>query len=192
MRIATSVLAAVLAAILLPACQSPGWKTDDALAADSLELVMDDLGMAADVEYHIPPEDVPAVVRQAMDRLHPGGPFTGAEKEYEGGLLYYELTREVDGMDIEAMFFPDGRLHSEEIEVPESTVPAVVREAAQNAIPGSTIRMYEEIRDSNRALYEYHVKSTRGGMNYKVMLGTTGQLLAIYREIEAEIEVRQP
>ena len=189
MKFTHAVSLAVLVAFAVPACATSGWNSHDALSADKIEMVMDDLGRQSEIEYHIPPENVPAVVRQAMDQLHPGGPFTGAEKEYNGGMLFYELTRVVDGMEMEVMFYPDGKLHSEELQVPEGSVPAIVRSTAQEALGGGTVTKWEEIRNYRRELYEYHVKITKAGMKYKVMIGLKGELLAIFREIPAEIEV---
>jgi hypothetical protein len=192
MKLTQALFVATVVAVTFPACASSGWSSMDALVAESVEMQVTDLGQMAEVEYHIRPDQVPAVVRQSMDKLHPGGPYTGAEKEYEGGSLFYELTRPVGGMEIEAMFTPEGKLHSEEIEVSQNKVPTVVQNRAKNAIAGATITKWEEIRDGEQLLREYHVKMTKGGMKYKVMITPTGRLVAVYREIPAEIEVRQP
>lgn len=176
-------------AILLPACAGARWSNEDALQAKTIEMATNAQGKATEIEYHISPGQVPEPVRAEMDKLHPGGPFTGAEKEWNGGKLYYELTRDVKGMEVEAMFTPDGQLYMQEISVPQSKVPAGVQTAARAALSGGKVRNWEEIRDADNTLLEYHVKMSRGGKNYKLKVTTGGRVKAVYREVPAEIEV---
>jgi len=167
-------------------------RVSDARMAQKIEMQVGYDGAPKEIEYHILPEQVPDAVQKAMDDLHPGGAFTGAEKEYEGGVLYYELTREADGHEIEAMFTPGGSLHSEEIAVSEENVPDAVKAAIAKTWPEGAVRTWEEIRDSKRELKEYHVKLTQDGMNYKVMVSPGGTVKSAVREVVAEIEVPVP
>jgi len=176
-------------AIVLPACGGARWNNEDALNAKKIEMTMSAQGKPMEVEFHISPAHVPAVVREAMDKLHPGGAFTDAEKEWYKGKLYFELSREVKGMEVEAMFTPDGQLFQQEIEIPQSKVPAGVQTAARAALSGGKVSKWEEIRDASNALLEYHVKMARGGKNFKIMITTGGRVTAVYREIPSEIEV---
>lgn len=167
---------------------APGWKSAEALKADMVEVQIDSAGRPLEVEYHVSPELVPANVHAAMDALHPGGRAIAAEKEYVGTALFWELTKEIDGLEVEALFHPDGRLESEEIEVAASSVPDAVKKAVRARIGGEFTK-FEEIRDGNRMLVQYHVKTTAKGMNYKVMVGVGGTVLGVVREVPAEIEV---
>jgi len=179
----------LLALVLAAAGASPDrWRADEALAADRLELQVDEHGRAVEYEYHIAPDAVPGAVHAAMDRLHPGGVATAAEKEYHGSELYWELSKEVDGLEVEAMFLPDGTLHSEEVEVAASTVPSAVAAAVAAELDGDVTK-WEEIRDADRALVEYHAKVASSGRAYKVRVSLDGRVLAVVRELVAEIEV---
>jgi len=174
---------------LLTACASgPALHNEDGREAERLEIAMDSMGHPREIEYHIQPEAVPAAVHAAMETLHPGGRMTTAEKEYLGVDLYWELAKEIDGFAVEAMFRPDGTLHSQEVEVAASTVPESVKSAVARAGYGD-VRVWEEIHDGMQQLVEYHAKTTRDGRNYKLLVGVDGQLLSVYREIEAEIEI---
>jgi hypothetical protein len=176
----------------LPACSSARhgkWEPDYAASARKLEVQVDKTGRHTEVEYHIPPSEVPGPVRNAMDQLHPGGPYEDAEREWDGGKLYYELARRVGGLEVEAMFSPDGQLHSEEIQVPMSKVPEAVRTTTMSSLSGGQATMWEEIRNSKREVVEYHVKMSRGTDKYKLMLSTDGKLKGMVREVPAEIEV---
>jgi hypothetical protein len=90
---------------------------------------------------------------------------------------------------VEAMFLPDGTLHSQEIEVPADAVPDVVKTAALGAFTGGTVNAWEEIRDGSRLLVEYHVKIAADGKNYKIAVSLDGKVTARHREVVAEIEV---
>lgn len=185
------LLFAAVAAVAFTGCGTHHgkWESDHAAGARKLEVQVDKNGRHTEVEYHIPPGEVPGPVRAAMDQLHPGGPYEDAEREWDGGKLYYELARRVQGLEVEAMFSPDGQLHSEEIQVPMNKVPEAVRTAALSSLSGAQATMWEEIRDSKREVVEYHVKLSRGMDKYKAMLSTDGKLKGIVREVPAEIEV---
>jgi hypothetical protein len=186
------VFCVAAAALLVPACAGTHkgkWESEHAAAAKKLEVQVDKNGRHTEIEYHIAPNEVPGPVRAAMDELHPGGPYEDAEREWDGGKLYYELSRRVGGMEVEAMFSPDGKLHSEEIQVPMNKVPEAVRTAAMSSLSGAQATKWEEIRNAKREIVEYHVKMRRGTDNYKVMVSTGGKVVGVVREVPAEIEV---
>ncbi|MFQ5505373.1 MAG: PepSY-like domain-containing protein [Planctomycetota bacterium] len=175
--------------LIVCGCRGPGLNNAEAGAANKIEIALGSGGQYAEVEYHIPPERVPQAVRDAMNRLHPGAAFDDAEKEIIAGTTYYELTRTVDGRAVEAMFHADGTLHSEELQVPRNRVPRVVRAAIDSRYPDGEVTSWEEIRDGNRELNEYHVKVERSGKHYKVILSAEGLVTRILREVPAEFEV---
>jgi len=178
-----------LCSLLFPACRAPvGWSSDEALAAESVEVQMDRDGRLVEVEYHLAPDRVPANVREAMDALHPGGRATAAEKEYVGSTLYWEVTKEIEGREVEALFLPDGTLHSEEVEVAAAGVPSAVQDAVRARLAGEVTK-WEEIRDGERRLVEYHAKVTVADARYKLMVSAEGAVRAVVREVPAEIEV---
>jgi hypothetical protein len=181
----------ISALLALPACQSGAtWDNDSAASARMLEVQVNSAGRHSEVEYHIAPAEVPEAVQRAMNQLHPGGPFEDAERESHGGKTYYELSRKVGGMDVEAMFTPDGALFEEEIQVGVTKVPEAVQAAVRAAYPGGQATKWEEIRNSQREVYEYHVKLTQGGNKYKLMIARDGKHLSTHREVPAEIEVK--
>lgn len=189
--LAAAVIVGALVAVAFAGPPS-AFDIDDARVATKIEIQMDKAGRIGEIEFHVDPARVPAAVRAAMDALHPGGPFTGAEKERQDGVLYYELTREVNGLEVEAMFTPDGKLHSEEIEVAEAAVPGAVKAAVATAYPDATVSKWESIHNAARALVEYHVKLVSGGQKVKVMVTPGGAITGAMLEVPAEIEVPAP
>ncbi|MEO0652575.1 MAG: hypothetical protein AAFZ65_18025, partial [Planctomycetota bacterium] len=182
---------ALVTLILLPTvgCHtSTAWHIDDGLAADSLEVQIDHEGHTREIEYIVTPDEVPEAIHDAMDALFPGGTATGAEKEYDGGELYWELTKNVDGYAVEAMFAEDGALHSAEAEVSMTSIPQAVRERVQTSGWGQ-VRAWEQIRDSANELVEYHVKTTRNGRNYKLALNLAPDVGQFGVEVQGQLVV---
>jgi len=187
---------ALAAGLALTACSttpsSPSIDVDAGLAARTLEITLDADGNPAEIEYHIDPAQVPERIRKAMDALHPGGPYTDAEREWHDGVLYYELNRLVDGREVEAMFTESGVLFSEELEVGREGLSGAVHRALAERFPVGVPSKYEEIyvvRDGVRVLEQYHVKLVDGGVHYKVALHPAGPILGIWTETPAELEL---
>jgi hypothetical protein len=187
---AVALSAALSVSLVLSfSCASSGtWRIDEGLAAEKIELQVGAGGEVQEIEYHVRPGMVPDAVRDAMDSLHPGGRATGAEKEYIGSTLYWEVTKQIDGRYVEAMFLADGSLHSEEVEVAQDAVPAAVKRAVANHMSGR-VNKWEEIRDHSRTLVEYHVKLTSNGADYKLAVSPDGVVRQTFREVAAEIEL---
>lgn len=189
-RHSSAGLASILGCLLLTGCQTaPSVDVNHAQAARKLEMQIDAGGRTVEVEYHISPDLVPQAVRDAMDRLHPGGAFTGAEREQHDGQLYYELSRSIAGREVEAMFTEDGALFSEEIEVTTANVPALIQDRIEERFPNGNVTAWEEVRDGDRELVEYHVKVAASGKNYKAVVSLAGVVEKVLREIVAEVEV---
>ena len=66
--------------------------------------------------------------------------------------------------------------------------PAAVLEAAERAVPRSSFKSVEIISHVS-GHQEYHVKRTRNGASYKVVLHTDGRVIRKVREHRAEIEI---
>jgi len=184
----------VLSLVLAGACRAPqgaSWSQGDALAAESVELEMNASGGVVAIEYHVTPELVPESIHAAMNELHPGGRVVAGEREMAGGELYWELSKEIDGREVEVMFRLDGTLASEEIEVAASSVPEAAR-AAVDALMDGRVTAWEEIRDGERNLVEYHAKVEASGRRFKVAVGADGAVRSVVREVPAEIEVPVP
>jgi len=154
----------------------------------SIEMTLTRGGRIAEVEFHVAPSALPSHVLRAMNEQFPGGEVTGAEVEYVAGVLHYEVTKRVEGRDMEVMFDEQGNPVRWELEVEENRVPKAVLEAAMRAAPG-TLRKVEEIRDADRRLVAYHVKKEDGGIRYKIEIAPEGRVVVVLREVPAEIEV---
>jgi hypothetical protein len=160
-----------------------------AARSDSLEFLTDEDGYVSRLEYHIAPGETPPAVRAAMDRMHPGDPYTGAQIEVHGRQLLYELSRTVDGLAVAAVFRPDGTLVNEELQIPEERAPESVREIIAERFPGAAVPRYDEVRDGQRAVRAYHVRLRHGARDYKLVIAPDGVLLQALLEVDAEVVV---
>jgi hypothetical protein len=177
-----------VAAIAQGCAAAPILDAEAAANAESIELLLDANSGFVEVEYHVSPDQVPAPVLAAMDALHPGGKATAAERELVGTTLYWEVTKRANGREVEAMFLPDGTLYQQEIEIAATDVPEEVRAAFRDRM-GVPAGKWEEIRDGAGARTEFHAKARKDDKAYKVVIGLDGTVLAVFREVPAEIEV---
>ena len=185
-------LVATLATVLGAAgCASGPTMVDVALAreAESLELRLDENGALVEIEYHVKPEAVPIAVRSAFHQMNPGVKPTGAEREFQGGQEYWELKASLGSLSVEAMFLPDGTLHSEEREIETNAVPAEVRGAIDAVYSGAGSGGWEQIRDASGNVKEFHVKFEWNGKAHKIAVSPQGEILWKLLEIPAEFEV---
>ncbi len=183
------IICCLIMSSLLSCTSDPVWTNRDLLESNSAEIGIDHHGRITNIEYHIDPGDVPQAIRDAMDALHPGGEYVGAEKEVTEGRVLFELTRRVDGREVEALFTQAGHLVSEEIQIPIEAVPTAVKASVAALLPEGEVTGWEEIRDGARRLTAYHVKVRWEGRRYKVDLTPAGGLNVLIVELPAELEV---
>lgn len=201
MRILLSLLAIAALVTVAHAGGAMWWDIDAARTASEIEIKIHSNGTIEDVEYHVPVATVPTAVVQAMDGLYPGVTPTAAEKEYEGGELFYELAVVVGGKKHEVMFTPAGKAHSKEIQVDENDpkypdLPAIQADILAK-YAGATNVVLEVILDAADALVEYHIKlvtdnGTPAEKHHKLIVTKDGFLAGAYLEVAAEIEVPIP
>ncbi len=195
-RAARRLIAAALALLVLPACQTSGIGKvptsivdlyDRADPEGGIELEIDRDGTIREAEAEIPVSDLPAgVARTAKDKA-PGGTILGAERELNMGGACWEVKVEHEGRDWEFVIDDDGNVLEIEKELRRSEAPTAVLEAADREIPGGAFRSVESIEKGDSV--EYHVKKTRDGASYKIVLEADGTLIRKVREARAEIEI---
>jgi hypothetical protein len=158
-------------------------------ASGMIEFAVDKDGDVTEVEYHVSKDAIPEKVLQSAEEMFPGALLADAEKEWVGSTLYYEVTKKKGGEAYEVMMTPKGKPYRMEMTVKPSDVPAGVLGAADEAIPGGRRSSVEKILDGDKNLLEYHIKKEVKGIKYKILVGPDGEVLCVYREVPAEIEV---
>jgi len=203
MRVALSVVAVVALAAVAFAGGAMWWDIDAARMASAIEIKIHSNGTIEDVEYHVPVATVPTAVVDKMKELYEGFDPTSdeakAEKEYEGGELFFELAWTVEGKKHEVMFTPSGEVHSKEIEIDwgDSTYGDLtpIKTDIQGRYGVSQSRC-EVILDAADQLVEFHVKLTTGSgddaKKHKLIVTKDGFLAGAYLEVVSELEVPVP
>ncbi len=160
-------------------------------ANEILEMAVDEDGMIVEIEYHTTADRLPAAVRSAAEKEMPGGTVVSCEKEYTAsGEVRWEMEKSVGGLKKEILFSEDGRVIATEFQIPASSAPRAVLDAADLAVPGGDVTSVEEVKEGGRL--EYHVKKTKNGFRYKIVLAPDGALVRALREVPAEVEVPLP
>jgi hypothetical protein len=151
---------------------------------------MDGDGGVIAVEAGVPLTAVPQVCRDAADKNVPGGKATGAEKEWAGGKIYWEVIKDVDGVRYEILMNPDGSLAGKETALAAGAAPAAVVEAAKKAAGGGELVVCEEVTGPEAAYGEnYHVKLRVQGEVVRVSVKKDGTVVRTMRKMKAEIRV---
>lgn len=186
------------ALLCLVGCSTPGLGRvpdtlvelyDQASPSGIIELEIDRDGSIREIEADIPVVDLPAAAVRAADEFAPGASITGAEREIlAGGVESYEVKMRHEGRDWEIVVDAQGNVLETEMSLRRSEAPGAVLDAAAAAIADSSFQSVEIIkRDGDDD--EYHVKRSKDGASYKVVLTPTGDVIRKVREARAEIEI---
>jgi uncharacterized membrane protein YkoI len=144
-------------------------------------------GTILELEADIEVSELPPAVLETAKKALPGGTVTGAEYEIVGKTRAYEVKMSKGGRGYEFVVSPEGKLVESEKEITSGDAPKGVVAAGVAAVKGSAFKSVEEIeRDGVKT---YHVKVTRGGASYKIVLSADAQVLRAVREAKAEIEI---
>lgn len=157
-----------------------------------IELEVDRDGTIREMEADVPVSELPAIVREAAMSKVPGGTITGAEREFkiEGGCWEVKLRHQ--NRDWECVVDEQGKVIETERELRRDEAPAEVLAAADAAIPGGafvSIESIEHTKSMDKSETCYHVKKTRNGASYKIVIAPDGKVLRKVREARAEIEI---
>ncbi|MDD3118953.1 MAG: PepSY domain-containing protein [Victivallales bacterium] len=143
-----------------------------------------------DGETIIPVASVPLQVRKAVEQAVPGIEFVGAEREkYEGAMVYelqglagnkfYELKIAADGKVLQTREGLDDADNEDE-DISLAQVPAGVKSALTDAIPGLELSEAEIRKEGSLTIYE--LTGTAGDYDYEVQITGTGKILHLEQE----------
>jgi hypothetical protein len=189
--------ALVLAAALgLSSCGSTGLgRVPDALVGlydqakpdGVIEIEIDRDGVIREMEAEIAIDRLPDRVRKVALERRPGAQIVGAEREVQLGGTFWEVQMLHQGRRVEMVLDSDGAIHETERELRREEAPQPVFDAVERALPGGTFESVEVVERADAT--EYHVKKTRDGARYKLVIAPNGRLVRLVREARAEIEI---
>ncbi len=125
--------------------------------------------------------EVPAKVRAALEARFPGAEIREWSQEKEGDIVVVDVEFEVDGRKLEADIKEDGTLHNWEQQIPESDLPAAVRNAVASRYPGAALKEIMEtraVREGEDVIEEYEIiLATGAARDVEVTLAPDGTFL---------------
>ena len=160
---------------------------DQAAPDGMIELEIDRDGTIREMEADVPPSMLPDWVLVTARAAAPGGTVTGAEREIKAEGSVWEVKMTWEGRGWEFVIGDGGTVLESEKELQRSEAPAAILEAADRAIEGGAFKSVELIERGEAT--EYHVKKTRDGASYKIVLAPDGTVTRKVREARAEIEI---
>lgn len=187
-----TVLAICSSLAFVTSCSSLGGSDlvelyDVASSEGVIEMELGRNGTFLEMEAEIAVAMLPDFARAAALDRAPGAQITGAEREFRSGGRAWEVKLIHEGRAWEIIVDEEGEVVEVEKELQRSEAPAAVLEAADRAIDGGSFRSVEVIERGEER--EFHVKKTREGASYKIVLAPDGTVLRKVREQRAEIEV---
>ncbi len=199
MQVRTSlvIFAILMASIIAVGCGSPRLGRvptsvvalyDEAAPDGAMELEIDRDGTIREAEADIPPEALPENVRAAAEAFLPGAVITGAERELTTRGDAWEVKMRHDDRDWELVIDKKGRVMETEKSLGRTEVPHQVLDAADAAVTGGLIQSHEIIERA-KGPTEYHVKKSKGGAVYKIVISEDFVVIRKVREARAEIEI---
>ncbi len=115
---------------------------------------------------------LPPKVAEAIRKLAEGHRIQEIETEVRNKVTVYEAEWKVDGVEVSVTVDADGRLIERERTIPITTLPPVVRQAAENAVPHIRLKEAEQITVGARTSYE--VEGRAGGRKYELRISADG------------------
>jgi hypothetical protein len=163
----------------------------DTKMGGELAFEIDENGKIIGMDAEVDPSTVPQVCREAADRHYPGGRVTGAEKEWNGGKIYWEVVKDINGQRVEILMNKDGSLAGHEMALRTNEYPADVVAAARAVAPNGRLVAVERVTGPEaKKGEEYHVKIDVKGEQLRVGVGG-GKVVRVVRKIKADFRVPQ-
>jgi hypothetical protein len=152
-------------------------------------LEVDASGKVISYAAQIDPAAVPAVCRDAIEKAHPGGKVQFAEKEIIDGKTYFELSKEIDGLRVEALATPEGAVIGGERVLPQKEIPADVVAAANKLVPEGEVIAVERIHGpESLGAPEHHVKKQISGEVVRIRVTDKGAV-EVLRKLKTDLKV---
>jgi len=127
-------------------------------------------------EKKITREQLPAAVRQTVDRESQGATVKGFATEVEHGQKLYEASLTVNGHSKDILIDKTGNIVEVEEQVSVDSLPPAVQEALKKAAGSGTIEVVESLT-KNGKLVAYEAQVRHGRKRSETQVGPNGEKL---------------
>ena len=128
-------------------------------------------------EKGITEKELPQEVMTAFETSYPGASVQGYAREMDKGKMYYEISFEFKGAQIDILYNPEGEVVERETTISEEEMPVQIRDAVMKEVPDYSLILIERIEKDNQLYYEAKVQDTRSGSRYELFFSESGELL---------------
>lgn len=123
---------------------------------------------------------VPEPARAVIEKVTAGGKIKKIEKAEEGGKTIYDVEATVRDRDVEYDIAADGTILTSGQTVPYTSVPLVVRNAAEKYFGSATgLKAFVELEEGKTF---YEISGTKGGGPMTIKLTDAGQIIEEEKE----------
>ncbi|MCL5279894.1 MAG: hypothetical protein M1376_08325 [Planctomycetes bacterium] len=123
---------------------------------------------------------VPEPARAAIEKVTAGGKIKKIEKAEEGGKTIYDVEATLRDRDVEYDIAADGTILTSEQAVPYTSVPLVVRNAAEKYFGSATgLKGFVELEEGKTF---YEISGKKGKTPMTIKLTDTGQIIEEEKE----------
>ena len=119
-------------------------------------------GIALASEKPVQMSELPAAVRQAVQKETKGATIRGLSKETENGKTYYEAETMVNGRHRDLLFNASGSVAEIEDQTEISNIPAPARHAIEQFAAGGKVLTVEAVNSNGATSYEAQVRKSSG------------------------------
>jgi len=124
--------------------------------------------------------EVPEPARAAIEKVTAGGKIKKIEKAEEGGKTVYDVEATVRDRDVEYDIAADGTILTSGQTVPYTSVPLVVRNAAEQYFGSAAgLKAFVELEEGKTF---YEISGPKGGTPMTIKLTDTGQIVEEEKE----------
>lgn len=123
-------------------------------------------------------DQLPAVVKQALRKLHPSAQIKEVESTHEYGEPLFEIELKEDNQEYEIYYHTDGSLFGYEYDIPLGLVPKSIRQDALRRLSGSRIVEAEVVAnpEGEPLAYELEIK-TQDGNHWDLYYNADGSFI---------------
>ena len=132
------------------------------------------LSVAVYADTKIKLEDLPPVVRAAVQEQTRNAALMGLSKEVEKGKTMYEVETKVNGRARDLLLDASGKVVSVEEEVDINSIPAAAKSAIEKKTVGGRIRRVETVTQGSKVTYEAQYE--KGGKTHEVAVNADGSV----------------
>ncbi|UCE01488.1 MAG: PepSY-like domain-containing protein [Candidatus Latescibacterota bacterium] len=184
---APNLVLASLLALSLVSCQAAERAPEASEAAVSHETPAPEAQIPPP-ERDVTEAEVPQAVLAAFNQAYPGAHVKGYSEEVSEGNLYYEVSFEFQGRQLDVIFDPDGITNTIEEQIPVDALPEKMRQTIEQEFAEFSYERAETVQKGSERYFEALVVDAKNGMMHEMVFSPGGDLIERQAKKPGEID----